>query len=133
MKKSLWFLFLVSWVILHADFLYAGMSSTNYQIPTSVLSGGGAPMSSDSHDMNGTIGQPTPLEPNAPAQSDFSYLLYPGFWYTLDSVYVAGCWGDFDPRDGDVDGSDLAQFASGFEESYLPTFASEFGRNNCFE
>ena len=130
MKKLLGPLFLISIVSLNAGFLNAGMSSTNYQIPTTVISGGGGPMSSDILDLNGTIGQSTPLEPEAPAQSDDSYLFFPGFWYT---VYRAGCWGDFEPADGDVDGADLAEFVDNFDEVYLSMFASEFGRINCSE
>ncbi|MHC4756499.1 MAG: hypothetical protein ACYTBP_15305 [Planctomycetota bacterium] len=46
------------------------------------------------------------------------------------------CEGDFEP-DGDVDGSDLAVFASGFaiggyDEIDLADFAVEFGTTDCF-
>ena len=61
----------------------AEMSSTNYRIPTTVVSGGGGPMGSASFQTNGTLGQPSPLpDPADPPFSD-SYDLYPGFWYTL--------------------------------------------------
>lgn len=133
MKKLAWFLSLFFIVFLYAGFLHAGMSSSNYQVTTSVFSGGGAPMSFGNYGMNGTMGQPTPLEPNAPAQSDFSYDLYPGFWYTLDAL-LSGCLWDIEPvpGDGDVDGSDLAEYAAGVVED-LSGFASEFGKNDCLD
>ena len=61
----------------------AVMSSNNYRIFTSVISGGGGSVSSANFKTSGTIGQPTPLmEPVDPPFSD-GYNLYPGFWYTL--------------------------------------------------
>ena len=42
---------------------------------------------------------------------------------------LAPCRGDFD-HDGDVDGSDLAAYATGRAFS-LQGFAAEFGRTNC--
>ena len=109
------------------------MQSTNYRITTSVMSGGGVPMASDNYNMDSTLGQSSPLmNPTDPPWSP-DYDLYPGFWYTLEAVipvcddiasfsmtfgsvsvdanYNAAC--DID-TDGDVDGSDLAVFSSGF-------------------
>jgi len=112
----------------------AQMQSDNYQIPTSVISGGGEPMVSDNYETNATLGQPSPLmDPDDPPYSE-NYGLYPGFGYTLNAG-MAGCEGissfaaaygsiNSEPNyssacdlegDGDVDGSDLAEFAAGFE------------------
>ncbi len=114
----------------------AQMQSNNYQITTSVMSGGGEPMASDNYETNATLGQPSPLmDPNDPPYSA-NHDLYPGFWYTLDAGMAgcedlssfAGAYGSIDPEpnysilcdsygdgDGDVDGSDLAEFAAGVE------------------
>jgi len=43
------------------------------------------------------------------------------------------CSEDID-QDGDVDGLDLATFATQhFDENYVETFASEFGETECLE
>lgn len=48
----------------------AEMGSDNYSIPTSVLSGGGAPMSSGNYQSNSTLGQSSPLtDPTDPPLS----------------------------------------------------------------
>ena len=87
-------------------------------------------MGSENFQTNSTLGQPSPLmDPDDPPYSD-NYFNDPGFWYTLDARagcpdlacfaltfgltsndtgYNQGC--DFD-HDGDVDGSDLAEFAT---------------------
>jgi hypothetical protein len=130
----------------------AEMSSTNYRIPTTVVSGGGVPMGSAGFQTNGTLGQPSPLaDPADPPFSD-SYDLYPGFWHTLVAyVPLNDCPGDFE-NDGDVDGSDLAVFAADFgrtdcsadcegdfdndgdvDGSDLAVFAADFGRTDCIE
>lgn len=108
--------------------LNAEMSSYSYRIPTSTISSGGTPMSSDSYDMNSTIGQASPLIHSGSSNYD----LYPGFWYTLDAI-LGGCWWDIEPEsgDGDVDGSDLAEFADDFYVSQLAGFAAEFGSTDC--
>jgi len=114
-------------------FAAAGMSSANYRIPTTVMSGGGGPMQSGSYKMNATLGQPSPLiDPALPPQS-LSYDLLTGFWYTLGAG-LDGCRWDIEPLlgDGDVDGADLAEFINAFDVMHLPAFASEFGRNDCF-
>jgi hypothetical protein len=130
----------------------AEMSSENYSIPTSVLSGGGAPMSSDNYKTNSTLGQSSPLTDPADPPGSTNYELYPGFWYTLEaSIPQSDCPGDFN-GDGDVDGSDLATFAADFgrtdcdtepdcegdfdgdndvDGSDLATFAADFGRTDC--
>jgi len=127
----------------------AEMASDNFRITTSVLSGGGAPISSINFKINATMGQPSPLmDPLDPPYSS-DYDLYPGFWYTTELESVEPCEGDFD-TDGDVDGSDLAIFAADFgrtdcsadcpgdfdtdgdvDGSDLATFAADFGRTDC--
>ena len=128
---------------------YAEMTSTNYKIPTTVMSGGGVPMTSTSYKANGTMGQPSPLmDPGVPPGST-SYDLYPGFWYTLQGGDL--CEGDFD-NNNIVDSADLTVFAADFgrtdcdtgdpcegnfdsdndvDSSDLTTFAEDFGRTDC--
>ena len=129
----------------------AEMQSTNYAIPTSVLSGGGGPMGSTSFEADGTVGQPSPLMDPALPPTSLNYELYPGFWYTVELAAIDLCEGDFDD-DGDVDGSDLALFAADFgrtdcatgplcegdfdndgdvDGSDLALFAADFGRTDC--
>jgi len=104
----------------------AEMSSTNYTIKTSVVSGGGAPIFSSGYYSNGTLGQTIASEPLLSADYD----LYSGFWYT---VFPGLCIWDLYPVDGDVDGSDLFRFINPpFDASGIDDFASEFGRTECF-
>jgi hypothetical protein len=106
----------------------AQMSSTHYTITTTVMSGGGGPMASDGYQLNGTLGQPSPLiDPALPPQS-FNYDLLTGFWYTTGGG--SGCLYDRD-GDGDVDGADLENFLNGFPLSEVSAFALEFGREDC--
>lgn len=110
----------------------AQMESENYRISTSVMSGGGGQSSSSSYQLNGTLGQSSPLmDPHNPPYST-SYDLYPGFWYTVGLDFE--CWFDHD-GDGDVDGRDLARLADGFgteyDETDLLSFAPEFGESFC--
>ncbi|MEE4112417.1 MAG: hypothetical protein V2I40_06350 [Desulfobacteraceae bacterium] len=108
----------------------AAMSSASYRITTTVMSGGGGIMGSAGYQLNGTLGQPSPLvdDPLFPPFSA-NYELLTGFWYTLD----AGCQWDIEPAsgDGDVDGADLAEFINAFNTADLPSFAEEFGRLGC--
>lgn len=78
----------------------AQMQSTNYRITTTVVSGGGGPMSSASFQANGTIGQPTPIMEDGMDPFSNNYGLLPGFWYTLpvsgdgpiiDDIVFDGC------------------------------------------
>ena len=130
---------------------YAGMGSKSYHITTSVFSGGGTSMGSTSFQVTATLGQPSPLmDPDTPPSSE-NLALNPGFWYTLEAVFVEPCEGDFN-SDGDVDGSDLAVFAADFgrtdcssgppcegdfdsdgdvDGSDLAVFAGDFGRTDC--
>ncbi len=101
-----------------------------YNVVSSVMSGGGGTSESASFKNSGTIGQPTPLETEADAASSYSFLNQPGFWYTVDAVVscdsaasMAAAFGsvngdsgynvmcDFD-KDGDVDGLDLLEFST---------------------
>jgi PKD repeat protein len=67
--------------------------------------------------------------------NDYHYPLNQGLY---DSAYAAfngiiaqrECPGDFD-RDGDTDGSDLAELIAGSYSLDIATFAQKFGRNNC--
>ncbi len=118
---------------------YARMQSNNYSITTSVLSGGGAPMGSANYDTNATVGQPSPLMDPANPPGATSYDLLPGFWYTLEAGLGLGCIWDLEPfpPDGDLDGLDLVEFATGFDlddynEDDLADFAVQFGRTDCF-
>ena len=61
----------------------AEMSSTNYRIPSSVLSGGGGYKSSTNYIMHSTSGQPSPLMDTLDPPLSDNYDLYPGFWYTI--------------------------------------------------
>jgi len=109
---------------------FAQMQGEDYRITTSVISGGGAPTGSANYQTDPTLGQPSPLmDPYDPTFSP-NYNLEPGFWYTLKAAGI--CEGDFEPFDGDVDGSDLATLAdTPFDEDDLATFALEFGRDDC--
>ena len=107
----------------------AEMTSTNYRIPTAVMSGGGGYMESSGYEANSTIGQQSPLaDPADPPYSD-SYDLYPGFWYTVANVGLT-CPGDGD-GDKDVDGSDLADYSDDSGGLSIDVFAANFGKINC--
>ena len=153
-KKTLYIVITFGVIFGFTQFAFTEMSSDNYAISTSVLSGGGAPMSSDSYQSNSTVGQSSPLMDPANPPWSTNYGLYPGFWYTLETAVPQNdCPGDFD-GDGDVDGSDLATFAADFgrtdcntgdpcegdfdgdndvDGSDLATFATDFGRTDCLE
>ena len=63
--------------------VYSEMTSSNYRITTSILSGGGVPMISANYKTNSTLCEPSPLmDMLVPPFSD-NYDLYPGFWYTI--------------------------------------------------
>ncbi len=106
----------------------AEMSSNNFRITTTVISGGGRPMSSSNYQMNGTAGQPSPLiDPALPPQST-NYDLLTGFWYTIAAG--SGCLYDYFD-DGDVDGTDLVEFLNAYSSIEVAAFALEFGRVDC--
>jgi len=90
------------------------MSSDNYQITTTVMSGGGGYMGSTNFQMNATMGQPSPLiYPDDPPRS-INYDLLAGFWYTVGTF--VGCPADLD-FDGDVDEDDLELLADDFGQT----------------
>jgi hypothetical protein len=104
----------------------ADMSSTNYRITTTVVSGGGGPMASTNYKMNATLGQPSPLIDTTDSPWSTDYEMLTGFWYTLGG----GCAYDYD-TDGDVDGADLHQFINAYDVLSVPSFADEFGGVGC--
>jgi hypothetical protein len=57
----------------------AGMESENYQIPKSVLSGGGAFMASENYMAGATLGQGSGIG----LSSSASYALQAGFWFSI--------------------------------------------------
>ena len=87
MEKRLLQGFLVSLMMLgFGTIAFADMAGEHYRIPSSVLSGGGASMTSAHYRTTVTLGQPTPWMDQADALRSASYDLYPGFWYTLEAV-----------------------------------------------
>ena len=127
MKNLVLVVVVMSWTLTVAVKAHGQMSSANYAITASVVSGGGGAMTSDNYETNTTLGQSSPLMDSGNPPYSESYDLYPGFWYTLEaggcenlSSFAApygfvnpGMPCDFD-GDGDVDGSDLAEFVAGF-------------------
>ena len=107
----------------------AQMSSTNYRITTTVISGGGTPMASTNYQMNGTLGQPTPIMEQGMDPFSDNYGLLPGFWYTI-GPFSATCPGDFD-WDFDVDGADLQEFIHDSGGIGLDVFTTNFGKESC--
>jgi hypothetical protein len=67
---------------------FADMGSSNYRIPVSVLSGGGAIMQSGSYQLNFTVGQPSPLMSGVQMSYSTNHNLYHGFWYTTKPTRV---------------------------------------------
>ena len=125
MKKLICFL-VVLLALTFPGFAFSSMGSASFKIPSSVISGGGAPMGSASYTSMGTLGQSSPVMEIASS----SFTLASGFWYTLLEPELI--W-DFEP-DGDVDGVDLKMFidgynpaGSGFNETDLEDFSGEFG------
>ena len=148
-KKMCCVILALGFILVFAGGALCEMSSENYSIHTSVMSGGGTPMESTRYQTNPTLGQPSPVMNSADPPYSTNYDLYPGFWYTVAAEPVDTCEGDFD-NDGDVDGSDLATFAADFgrtdctgdcegdfdgdndvDGSDLAVFAADFGRTDC--
>ncbi len=125
----------------------AEMSSANYRITTSVISGGGGPMSSANYRLNGTIGQPSPLIDSADPPYSQSFDLLTGFWYTVGlEPLLSNCPADFQP-DGAVDENDLSTLAGLFGNLSAPVDAdgdgdmdgldlyemvADYDRSDCF-
>ena len=108
---------------------YAEMSSSNYEITITVLSGGHGPMVSTNYQLNGTVGQSSPLMDPLEVPLSDNYELYPGFWYAL-TAFAGTCPGDYN-GDKDVDGSDLADYLIDAAGLDLEFFAADYGRVNC--
>ena len=98
--RLLWVLIILSCFIL--PFLpnqaYAEMTSTNYRITSTVLSGGGNAMSSVSFRLESTLGQPGTI---CSSSSD-SYSIDSGFWHTVLLSVIGDVNGD-----GSVDLEDV--------------------------
>jgi len=75
--------------------VFADMQSENYRITSSVISSGGAPMSSANYQMNSTTGQSTPLAQADQIPQSANYINEPGFWYTEqepEGILVGSVW-----------------------------------------
>jgi len=105
------------------------MSSTNFHITTTVISDGGGFMNSANFQINGTVGQPTPLPDTADPPFADSYDLFPGFWNVIANINLF-CPGD-DDFDKDIDGLDLAAYILDSDGVSLNDFALNFGKANC--
>jgi hypothetical protein len=105
------------------------MSSGNYRITTTVMSGGGGPKGSANFQMNSTFDQPSSSTEQGMDPYSDNYSLLPGFWYTIGAGI--GCLYDYF-LDGDVDGADLAEFTNAFSVGELGAFSLEFGGVDCF-
>ncbi|RLC19303.1 MAG: hypothetical protein DRH93_15685 [Deltaproteobacteria bacterium] len=128
MKLNMYFVSL-GIILFFSPASFAYMASTNYSIPTSVISGGGALISSANYQTNVTLGQSSPI---TPADSE-DFEAYPGFWYTLSKPF---CPWDLEPTypngDGDVDGLDLDVFILNYDPAiHLEGFANGFGKTDC--
>jgi len=120
------FIFLLT----NSPFLAFGeMQSDSFRILSSVQSGGGIPAGSVNYQINGTVGQPSPLMDPFELPLSTTYDLYPGFWYVIAAL-ESTCPGDFD-GDKDVDGADLAEYLFDSGGLGLDVFAANFGKNNC--
>jgi hypothetical protein len=106
----------------------AEMTSTNYKIPYSVLSGGGGYKSSTNYQSEDTLGQSTPLMEDEFVPSSTNYKNYPGFWYLTAGTPT--CPGDYD-LDFDVDGSNLVDWLLDPAGVGLEDFAANFGKIDC--
>jgi len=113
-KKTVYIIFIA---VLILGFAITGlpeeMSSANFSITTSVISGGGAPTASPNYQTESTLGQPSPLmDPSDPPLSS-NFNLDPGFWYTVKAEPVDPCEGDI-TGDGFVNFADLAIMKANF-------------------
>jgi hypothetical protein len=107
----------------------AEAQSVNYSIKNSVFSSGGTQAASTNHEIESTIGQPSPLlNPVDPPKSNI-YNLFPGFWYTVTASGTR-CLGNTD-GDNDVDGYDLDNYILNSMGITLEDFAIGFGRIDC--
>lgn len=77
------FIFILSSVASNAAPLSSEMTSSSFQIPSSVISGGGIPISSTSFQTNSTLGQSSPI--TGPILST-NFRVESGFW---NSIYYS--------------------------------------------
>jgi hypothetical protein len=106
---------------------HAHMESADYQVKSSVLSGGATLMNSTNYSTSVTLGEPTSQSENYSS----SYTVHAGFLQTVEST-PSRCFWDIQPEagDGDIDGLDLATYISRNLQN-LEGISNEFGRNNC--
>ena len=124
-----WIVLILCLFSLNSAIVNAEMASENYRIRSSVHSAGGVPVGSTNYQINGTVGQPSPLmDPVEPPLSN-TYDLYPGYWYVI-AAFESTCPGDYN-GDKDVDGSDLAEYLFDSGGLGLDVFAVSFGKENC--
>lgn len=86
MKKSLLFSLLIVLIFVSALPVFASMSSENYRIPSSVIAGGGLRTTSDTYEIEGTVGQSSAI---GPSSSDNAFN-YAGFWSAVMEAVLKG-------------------------------------------
>jgi len=96
MRKTLFHALLIPALVWgFALVVYGEMGSTNYRIPSSVLSSGGAPMGSTNYQTNSTVGQSSALMEGDQTPQSANYINEPGFWYTEqepEGILVGTVW-----------------------------------------
>ena len=85
LKKSLFVFSFFLLACFSATESHSEMTSDSYKISTSVVSGGGVAMDSNSYKKNSTIGQASPLviSPDNELSSNL-FKMHPGFWNTVN-------------------------------------------------
>ena len=68
----------------------AQMSSANFRIPSSVLSGGGEAISSANFGLDATLGQSSPLLDQFDPPFSANFQNFPGFWHTAAVCVLPG-------------------------------------------
>jgi len=83
MKKNITYIIIpLALIIIQASAVMSELSSTSYQIPSSVVSNGGSVMGSLNFQTQMTLGQPTPLTDVDYLLESDNYILLSGFWST---------------------------------------------------
>lgn len=70
--------------------VHAEMSSTNYRITSSIISGGGSAVSSTNYHLVSTLGQPSLIG----SSSSTGYGIDSGFWYAMQLYAIGDVNGD---------------------------------------
>jgi len=83
-KKKLYAILTLPFILGLSLAAFAEMASENYRIRSYVHSAGGVPIGSANYQLNGTVGQPSPLLEGDQNPFSDSYDMYPGFWYTVE-------------------------------------------------